>query len=84
MTIVVTGIFLSIMFNVCTPLVYAVEETELIKEDENNSRENRVEDEIEEAKQVLKKYKAQIIDIIKYKLPLTENFERNLIVIKYI
>jgi len=49
MTIVVTGIFLSIMFKVCAPLVYAVEVTELIKEDENNSQENRVEDEIEAA-----------------------------------
>lgn len=48
MTIVVTGIFLSIIFNVCTPLVYAVEETGVIKEDENNSQDNRVEDEIEE------------------------------------
>lgn len=55
MTIVVTGIFLSIMFNVCTPLVYAVEETELIKEDENNSQENRVEDEIEESTDTVEK-----------------------------
>lgn len=39
-------------------------------------------EEIEEAKQVLKKYKAKIVEIIEYKLPLDENLTRNLIVIK--
>ena len=45
-------------------------------------KSRKAEDEIKEAQQVLKKYNAKIIDIINYKLPLTENFERNLIVIK--
>ena len=39
-------------------------------------------EEIEEAKSVLKKYKAEIIDILEYDLPLDENLTRNLIVIK--
>lgn len=38
-------------------------------------------EEIEDAKPVLKKYKMQIIDIIEYDLPLSENLTRNLIVI---
>ncbi len=39
-------------------------------------------EEIEEAKAVLKKYKANIIDIIEYDLPLEEKLTRNLIIIK--
>lgn len=39
-------------------------------------------EEIEEAKTVLKKYNAEIIDIIEYDLPLDEKLTRNLIVIK--
>lgn len=39
-------------------------------------------EEIEEAKNVLKKYKAEIIDIIEYDLPLEEKLTRNLIIIK--
>jgi 16S rRNA (guanine527-N7)-methyltransferase len=39
-------------------------------------------DEIDEAKQILKKYKAQIIDIIEYELPLEEKLIRNLIIIE--
>lgn len=39
-------------------------------------------DEIQEADVVLKKYKAKIIDIIEYDLPLDEKLTRNLIVIK--
>lgn len=39
-------------------------------------------EEIKEAHQTLKKYNAEIIDIIEYELPLTENFTRNLIIIK--
>ena len=38
--------------------------------------------EIEDAKLTLKKYKAEIIDIIEYTLPLEEVYERNLICIK--
>ena len=41
-------------------------------------------EEIEEAKSVLKKYKAEIIEILEYDLPLEENLTRNLIVIKKI
>ena len=37
--------------------------------------------EIDEAQPVLRKYGAEIIDVIKYTLPLDELYERNLIVI---
>lgn len=39
-------------------------------------------EELEKAKPVLKKYKAEVIDIIEYRLPLEEIYERNLICIK--
>ncbi len=39
-------------------------------------------DEIDEAKNVLKKYNAKIIEIIDYELPVEEDLSRNLIVIK--
>ncbi len=39
-------------------------------------------EEIEEAKNVLKKYNSKIIDILEYDLPLEEKITRNLIVIK--
>ncbi len=39
-------------------------------------------DEIDEAKNVLKKYNAKIIDIIDYELPVDEVLSRNLLVIK--
>ena len=39
-------------------------------------------EEIKKKKKILKKYHAKIIDIIEYKLPLEENFTRNLIIIK--
>lgn len=38
-------------------------------------------EEIESAKPVLEKYNAKVIDIIEYKLPLEEIYERNLVVI---
>lgn len=38
-------------------------------------------EEIEQAKQVLKKYNAEIIDIIEYELPLENSLVRNLIII---
>ncbi len=41
----------------------------------------RAEEEIKDATQTLKKYKAKVIDIIQYDLPLAENHTRNLIVI---
>ena len=41
----------------------------------------KAQEEIEDAKQVLKKHKAKVVDIIRYDLPLDENFTRNLIVI---
>lgn len=44
----------------------------------------RTEEEIKDAKNVLKKYNAQITDIIKYDLPLEENHTRNLIIINKI
>ena len=39
-------------------------------------------DEMEEAKNILKKYKSEIVDIIEYELPLDEKLTRNLIIIK--
>lgn len=41
----------------------------------------RVQEEIKQAQVVLKKYKAKIIDVIEYDLPLAENHTRNLVVI---
>ena len=41
------------------------------------------EQEIQEATQTLKIYKAKVIDILEYKLPLEEIFERNLIIITH-
>ena len=41
-------------------------------------------EEIKQAETVLKKFKAKVIDVIEYKLPLEEVFERNLVVIKYV
>lgn len=39
-------------------------------------------EEIEEAKLVLKKFKAEIVEVMEYDLPLDENLTRNLIIIK--
>lgn len=41
----------------------------------------KAQEEIEEAKPALKEYKARVIDIIQYDLPLEENHTRNLVVI---
>ena len=41
-------------------------------------------EEISEAKNILKKYNSEVVDIIQYDLPLAENHTRNLIVIKHI
>ena len=46
-------------------------------------KSRKIQEEINEAKHVLKKFNAKITDIIEYNLPLEENFERYLIVIKY-
>lgn len=40
-------------------------------------------EEIKDAEKFLKKNKAKVIDVIEYKLPLEEIYERNLVVIKY-
>ena len=45
-------------------------------------KSRKVEDEISEAKNVLRKYQAKIVDIITYDLPLEETHTRNLVVIK--
>ncbi len=42
----------------------------------------KAKEEIAEAKNILKKHKAEVIDIIEYDLPLEENHTRNLIVIR--
>ena len=39
-------------------------------------------EELDNAKLVLKKYNVKVVDIIEYRLPLEENYERNLICIK--
>ena len=41
-------------------------------------------EELEGAKAVLKKYNAEVVDVINYTLPLEEIYERNLVVIKFI
>lgn len=41
----------------------------------------KVQEEISEARQILKKYNAEVVDIIEYDLPLEENHTRNLVVI---
>ena len=41
-------------------------------------------EEIQQAEKILKKFKAKVIDVIEYKLPLEEVFERNLVIIKYL
>ena len=41
----------------------------------------RAHEEIEQAQAVLKKYKAKVIDVIEYDLPLEENHTRNLVII---
>ncbi|MDR1168784.1 MAG: 16S rRNA (guanine(527)-N(7))-methyltransferase RsmG [Heliobacteriaceae bacterium] len=43
----------------------------------------KVHEEIREARSVLKKYNAKVIDIIEYELPLNENHTRNLVVIRF-
>ena len=43
-----------------------------------------VKDEIKAAEKFLKRNKASVIDVIEYKLPLEEIYERNLVVIKYV
>ncbi len=45
-------------------------------------KSKKVEDEISEAKQNLKRLKLTVCDIIDYELPLSENHTRNLVVIK--
>ncbi len=44
----------------------------------------KVDEEIKDAKDILKKYQAQITDIIPYDLPLNENYTRNLVIIQHI
>lgn len=43
----------------------------------------KTEEEMKDAKSVLKKYKSEIVNIIKYDLPLSENYTRNLIIVKF-
>lgn len=45
-------------------------------------KSKRTEDEIEEARVVLKKQKLELVDILEYQLPLEEVYIRNLIVLK--
>ncbi len=43
----------------------------------------RVQEEILQAENILKKYNAKVVDVIEYNLPLEENHVRNLVVIKF-
>ena len=45
-------------------------------------KSKKAEDEIKEAQTVLKKFKAQVVDILDYDLPLDDKLTRNLVVIK--
>lgn len=45
-------------------------------------KSKKVQEEIESSKDLLKRLKGEIVDIIEYKLPLEEIYERNLVVIK--
>lgn len=45
-------------------------------------KSRKTEEEIADAKKVLKKFNANIVDIIEYQLPLEENFTRNLVIIR--
>lgn len=45
-------------------------------------KSRRADEEIQEAKNILKKYNLEVADVIEYELPLCENHTRNLIVIK--
>ena len=45
-------------------------------------KSKKVSDELETAKNVLKKYGGELVDIIEYRLPLDEFYERNLVCIK--
>ena len=46
-------------------------------------KSKKSEEEIENAKNVLKKFKAEVVDVIEYELPLDEKIDRNLIIIKF-
>ena len=46
-------------------------------------KSKKISEEIESAKNILKKHKAKVIDIIEYQLPMEEIYERNLVVISY-
>lgn len=45
-------------------------------------KSKKVQEEIESSKDVLRRLRGEIVDIIEYKLPLEEIYERNLVVIK--
>lgn len=45
-------------------------------------KSRKTEEEIKTAKKILNKYKAEIVDILEYALPLEENYTRNLIIIR--
>lgn len=45
-------------------------------------KSRKAEEEIKTAKKILNKYKAEIVDILEYALPLEENYTRNLIIIR--
>ena len=44
----------------------------------------KTDDEIKNAENILRKFKAKVVDIIQYDLPLEENHTRNLVIIKFL
>ena len=44
----------------------------------------KVDEEIKKAQNILKSFNAEVVDVIEYKLPLKENFTRNLVIIRKI
>ena len=45
-------------------------------------KSRKINDELDQAKDILKKYNSKVIEIIEYKLPLEEIYERYLVCIK--
>lgn len=44
----------------------------------------KTDDEIKNAENILRKFKAKVVDVIQYDLPLEENHTRNLVIIKFL
>lgn len=80
MAIVVTGFFLSNFFAVGTPLVYAVEEPELIKEKEDNLQNDGVMNEIEESTGDVEKVSEPASEYLEQKDVFTEKKKQEVVI----